>query len=350
MGSKEKIFEIFSGTGGVGKTTLATSRAIELAQAGKRVLLITIDPAKRLKELLSLSEDSAGEVCHVPDPFNENSDLPLFVELMSATATFKRIAIASNCEEVLENRILQVLTKPYGGLNEILAIVELNLQLESKKYDVIVLDTPPGGHFLDFLESIDRIKVFFDQSFIDIFNYLGKKVEKSTSLNLGKRVINNVMGAGVKKLLKYLSKVTGEKFVDDFIDAVLAIYKTKATFLEAIKLQEKLKNADYSNWYLVTSVEQNKLREALDIKEHAQGLISNESTVLLNKCIEENLNQWTPPEYSTEQKLRKSLLRREKEIKVDLRKHFNNIIEFPEVFNISPLEHVRGLTQTWKNS
>jgi anion-transporting ArsA/GET3 family ATPase len=340
-------FEIFSGTGGVGKTTLATSRAIQIAQSGKRVLLITIDPAKRLRELLNLELDMAGEVITVEDPFNTGEKIPLDVELMNPTSTFERIVKESDCEEVLTNRILKILTKPHGGLNEILAIVELNIQFKSGKYDVIVLDTPPGSHFLDFLESVDRIKLFFDQSFIDIFNFLGKKVEKK-SFSFGKKMVNIVVSTGVKKLLGYLNKVTGDKFVDDFIDAIIAIYKTKKTFLDALKLQDTLKHSDHSAWYLVTSVEQNKLREALDLKAHARGLITKQSSIILNKCIEENLAEWNPETDSKNFLLKESLLNREKKLKSDLKNHFERILEFPEIFNISPLKHVESLTQSWK--
>ena len=59
---KNKTFELFFGTGGVGKTTISCARAIALCQQGQRVLLMTIDPAKRLKEVLGLSGQSSGEI------------------------------------------------------------------------------------------------------------------------------------------------------------------------------------------------------------------------------------------------------------------------------------------------
>ncbi len=161
-------------------------------------------------------------------------------------------------------------------------------------------------------------------------------------------MMNMMVSAGVKKLLSYLNKVTGDKFVDDFIDAIIAIYKTKSSFLDALSLQETIKDPENSNWYLVTSVEQNKLKEALDLKAHARGLITKKSSIILNKCIQAELESWSPESNSTNEALRNSLLEREKNLKENLKHHFERILEFPEIFSISPLEHVKDLTKSWQ--
>lgn len=336
-----KSFEIFCGTGGVGKTTLATSRALSQASTGLRVLLITIDPAKRLKDLLKLTGDSIGEVTKV-----EVSNIKLDALLMSPEKTIQRMALKYKTPDLASNRIVKILSKPYGGMNEILSLVEVQMQFDSGNYDVIVLDTPPGAHFLDFLEGIGKIRSFFDQSFVELFSYLGTK-----TANVGKKfgfgIINRVISGGLRKLLGYLQKVTDAKFIEDFILAVQIIYQSKEAFLKGLSLQERLKSKSECNWFLVTSVEQGKAQEALEMKLHAKSFMHQDHFLVLNKCLEQEMNGWHPTD-PTLMAIRTSLDSREKELKISLKQNFPTVLEFPEVMSLEPIEHVNNLTNKWK--
>lgn len=342
MGPVSKPFEIFCGTGGVGKTTLATSRALYLATSGKRVLLITIDPARRLKDLLGLSDSAIGDVTRVT-----LEGVSLDALLMSPEKTIGRMAVSGNTPDLASNRIVGILSKPYGGMNEILSLVEVQMQFESGKYDTIVLDTPPGAHFLDFLEGIGKIRAFFDKSFVEIFAHIGARSGSAGKRLFGIGIINKFVSAGVKKLLGYLQNVTGAKFIDDFVEAVQIIYQSKDSFLKGLSLQEKLRERGSCNWFLVTSVEQGKAQEAVDLKGHASHYIHKDHYLLLNKCLEDVVRTWSPDNVDL-QKVKASLEGRETGLKSRLKENFANILEFPEVVSLSPAEHIHFLTEKWK--
>ena len=342
-----KKVELFCGTGGVGKTTVATGRALHLAAQGRRVLLITIDPAKRLKQILNLPDVDDGAVNTINlGLFDQDPKLSFDAMLMSPGATLKRIASQKGLEAEFESNIIKTLSRPYGGMNEIMSIIEVQHQLERNVYDTIILDTPPGKHFIDFLESSEKIKNFFDHSFLEIFEYLGKSIHGKTAKS--KNIFTMMISTGVKKLLSYLEDVTGADFVREFIDAVLALYKSRDAFLHALDFQAQLKEEDFSNWFLVTSVEQQKINEAQGLKDQAENFIHNDLFLVINKCLTPYLNAWQPEVNTPLASLKDGMVTREARLSEFASKNFRNVLKFHEINNPSPLEHVKGLALQFK--
>lgn len=346
-----KSVEIFCGTGGVGKTTIATSRACYLASLGKKVLLITIDPAKRLKQLLNLENTKDGNIHSIQLDIGEET-ISLDAILMHPRTTLLRSLNSKENEGTLkDNHIIKVLTKPYGGMNEIMAILEVQYRLDQNQHDCIILDTPPGKHFIDFLNSSEKINNFFDKRFIDIFQYIGNKTEESSSFSFSKKIITKIVSTGVNKLLTYLEIVTGNEFLEEFKETVIVLYERKDFFLKALRFQEFLGKKDLSNWFFVTSAEQHKIEDAISIAENADVFTHEDKFCLINKCLGPYLEEWSPDKQNQLlESMRSTMLERENKLKESAQKQFGQAVDFPEVLEAEPSLQLNSLIDHWRKT
>jgi anion-transporting ArsA/GET3 family ATPase len=322
----------------VGKTSLAASRAINLASKNNKVLLITIDPSLRLKDLLGLSDDDPGTVKTV-----QALDQEVDVLLMSPTHTFEKLRSSEGAPTL--NRILKILTKPHGGLIEILSLIELSQQYNSNQYDYIVLDTAPGGHFLDFLKSSEKIMQFFDKKFMEVFRFLGVGDEEKKP-----GILKKIVSSGIDKIIGYLEKVTNKDFIQEFLDAIKQVYALKESFLQSVNMTTVLKNSVVTKWFLVTSTEQLKVIDALEIKKNTEKFSSKNQYVLVNKSheIELNLelNNIKDPQTKS---IIESLIQREVQLKSELSQIFSSLLLFPEINSDMPTEQLKILFPKWSD-
>jgi TRC40/GET3/ArsA family transport-energizing ATPase len=145
----DKRLVIVAGKGGVGKTTTSSAIALQLAKAGKKTLLVTVDPAQRLA-------DSLG----VPVGFTEEAIQPnLFAMMLDPqTVITEHLQREIPQAELTEHPLFRYVAKYMPGLNELMAIGKLNDFRREGKYDIIVVDTAPTGHALSFLSAPGAIK------------------------------------------------------------------------------------------------------------------------------------------------------------------------------------------------
>jgi anion-transporting ArsA/GET3 family ATPase len=167
---------VSAGSGGVGKTTVAASLSLWGALGGRRTVVLTIDPARRLAT--SLGMETLGSAPHeIPAQLFREQGLAPTASLSAMMldqkgawdALVERHAPPEARARILENPFYQHLSQTFAGSQEYMAIEQLCLLAESGDYDLIVVDTPPTRHALDFLEAPQRLGDFLDKSVVKWF-------------------------------------------------------------------------------------------------------------------------------------------------------------------------------------
>ena len=222
------------GSGGVGKTTTAASLALAAARAGRRVLVLTIDPARRLANALGLPALDHEER-RVPDDKIAAGGVAVSGTLHAMMLDQKRAfdevvreyaTDSAQVERIQKNRIYQQISTTLTGSHEYAAMAKLYELSGSSKYDLIVLDTPPTANALDFLDAPGKLVSAIDSPALQWFlkPYLD-----------GKSFSYKVVGFWGGSVLKRVAKFVGSRFLEDIgqfigeFNTVLAGFRNRAS-------------------------------------------------------------------------------------------------------------------------
>jgi len=166
------------GAGGVGKTTTAASIAVQAARQGKRVLVLTIDPSKRLAETLGVAPHAPAPVL-IPENRAKEAGIEqaggrleawmLDPRVVADQAVRRIIREEEKVERFLNNRLYIEVTRMIAGMQEYTAMKALHRYITDPTYDLIVLDTPPSRHALDFLDAPSRVAEFLEGRIFKLF-------------------------------------------------------------------------------------------------------------------------------------------------------------------------------------
>lgn len=255
------------GSGGVGKTTTSAALALRAAERGRRVCVMTIDPARRLAQSLGLDtlDNTPRQIAEV----GEQSGGALFAMMLDMKRTFDEIveqhADPERAKEILANSFYQSLSSSFAGTQEYMAMEKLG-QLHREAgttgtWDLVIVDTPPSRSALDFLDAPERLGSFLDGRLIRLL---------MAPARAGGRAYLRVLGAGFSLVTGALTKVLGAQLLTDLQTLVAGLDSVFGGFRERADTTYALLQDRGSAFVVVAAPEPDALREASYFVERLQ--------------------------------------------------------------------------------
>ncbi|MCP4036410.1 MAG: ArsA family ATPase [bacterium] len=227
------------GTGGVGKTTVAAALALVAARQGLRTLVLTIDPARRLADALGIGE-LGNEPKRVPAREGE-PPFELHAMMLDPKRTFdgliERFAPSEAAHrQILDNPIYQHASGALSGSGEYAAMEKVLEMSESGNFDVVVVDTPPAQHVLEFLDAPTRLIEFLDSRLVKLLVHPAMAAGR-----LGVRLFQRP----IQMVLQLLERITGVGFLEDLSAFLMAIDDMSEGFKDrAARIRQTLLGED----------------------------------------------------------------------------------------------------------
>jgi anion-transporting ArsA/GET3 family ATPase len=238
------------GAGGVGKTTTAAAMALRAAEYGRTVVVLTIDPARRLAQALGI-DDLGNSPQRVP--LNSEAKGELHAMMLDMRRTFDEMVIQysgrERAEAILQNQFYQTVATSLSGTQEYMAMEKLGQLVHEDKWDLVVVDTPPSRNALDFLDAPKRLGSFMDSRLWRLL------------LGPGRGIGRLVTGA-VGLAMRALSTVLGSQMLSDAAAFVQSLDATFGGFREKAERTYELLKRRGTQFVVVAAAEPDALREA----------------------------------------------------------------------------------------
>jgi anion-transporting ArsA/GET3 family ATPase len=243
------------GSGGVGKTTTAAALGLRAAERGRKVVVLTIDPARRLAQ--SMGIDSLDNTPRRVKGVDDSAGGELHAMMLDMKRTFDEIVEAhadpDRAAAILGNPFYQSLSAGFAGTQEYMAMEKLGQLRAKDEWDLIVVDTPPSRSALDFLDAPKRLGSFLDGKLIRVLLAPAK---------VGGRAGMKFLNVGMSMMTGVLGKVLGGQFLKDVQTFVAAMDSMFGGFRTRADATYRLLQAPGTAFLVVAAPERDALREA----------------------------------------------------------------------------------------
>ena len=249
---------VCAGSGGVGKTTTSAAIALGMAARGRKVAVVTIDPAKRLANALGL-EELQNEPRRVESERLAGGGIEvegeLWAMMLDPKRTFDELIdrVAPNqgrAAEIKANRVYRELSSAVSGSQEFTAVAKLFELDREGEFDLLVLDTPPSRSALDFLDAPGRLTSFLEGRALKAFI-------RPTGIGM------RILGRGAAPFLAGLRRVTGVDLVTDISTFFTLLGDMTEDFSARAALVEQMLRADTTAFLLITSAQREPIDEGI---------------------------------------------------------------------------------------
>lgn len=264
------------GPGGVGKTTTSAALALRGAKQGKRACVVTIDPARRLADALGTGQ--LGNEPHLVSPPMGTPGWPgeLWAVMLDAQGTFDHLVgsyatSGAQAEAILSNPVYRNISSALSGTQEYMAVEKLYELEQSGRWDLIVVDTPPARHALDFMEAPRHLIRLLDNR---VFRLL------MTPTRVGLRALE----VGTQMLLRTVAKVAGGEVVADTVEFFTEFEGMEEGFRARAKRADELLHSGRTHFALVCVPRRDTVDEALYLSAQLAGEGLEAGTVVVNRC------------------------------------------------------------------